>query len=46
MQIETRKCQFLSCIKRANRTEFGECKPVEVLFMREMVEQLQASLWP
>jgi hypothetical protein len=35
----------LSCIKRANRTEFGECKQVEVLFMREMVEQLQVSLW-
>jgi hypothetical protein len=45
MQIETHKYRTLSCIKRAYRTEFGECKQVEALFIHEMVGRRQVSHW-
>jgi hypothetical protein len=40
------KINVIPCKELTDRTQFGECKQVEVLFMREMVGRLQVSLWP
>jgi hypothetical protein len=44
MQIKN-KIIVLACKELTDKTQFGECKQVEVLFMREMEAQPQVSLW-
>jgi hypothetical protein len=44
MQIKN-KINVFPCKELTDKTQFGECKQVEVLFMPVMEAQLQVSLW-